>query len=166
LKKTRFCWQLALSRGGAFIIIWWILTEGAISSWLIGIPALFFAVAVSTALIPAVSFSWTEFFKFAPLFLYHSIIGAVDVARRVFQPTLPIAPDLIEYPLRLPPGLPIVFMTNIVCLLPGTLSVTFDNKVMKVHVLDRRKDFRTELRLVEESVMKIFNGTDSEFLKE
>ncbi len=156
LIKTKFCWNTAFSRGVLFIFLWWILTEGAISSWWIGVPVVVFSVAVSIILTPPVPIVWFEVLKFAPVFLFYSFMGAIDVARRVFQPALPIAPDIIEYPLRLPPGLPLVLMTNIVCLLPGTLSVAFDQKIMKVHVLDKNKEFMAELKLVEESVAKIF----------
>lgn len=85
-----------------------------------------------------------------------SLLGGADVARRAFQPNLPIAPDLIEYPLRLPPGLPLVFMTNTVNLLPGTLTAEFDEGVLKVHVLDRHNDYTTELETLEQRVAQIF----------
>ena len=48
--------------------------------------------------------------------------GGVYVAWRAFDPRMPITPELIEYPLRLPPGLPRVILVNMVSLLPGTLS--------------------------------------------
>ena len=48
--------------------------------------------------------------------------GGADVARRAFHPRLPVAPQLIDYPFRLPPGLPRVILVNTVRLLPGAPS--------------------------------------------
>ena len=85
-----------------------------------------------------------------------SLLGGVDVAWRAFHPSMPIAPEIIEYPLRLPPGLPRVFMMNTVNLLPGTLSATLERSVLKVHVLVRQKAYLPELKAVEHSVARLF----------
>ena len=85
-----------------------------------------------------------------------SLLGGADVAWRAFHPGMPIAPDFIEYPLRLPPGLPQVFMANTVSLLPGTLSAALDRSVLKVHVLDSRRGVLTELETMERSVARMF----------
>jgi len=78
------------------------------------------------------------------------------VAWRAFHPGIPIAPDLLEYTMRLPPGLPRVFMANMVSLLPGTLSAELNRNVLKVHVLDSQQDFLTELEALERSVARMF----------
>ena len=85
-------------------------------------------------------------------------MGGTDVARRAFQPHMPIAPAVIEYPLRLSPGLPRVFMATIVNLLPGTLSTAFDQNVLKVHVLDSGTGYLAELEAVERSVARMFGA--------
>ncbi|MGD8672552.1 MAG: Na+/H+ antiporter subunit E [Thiogranum sp.] len=64
-------------------------------------------------------------------------------------------PAVTDYPLRLPPGLPQVFLANIVSLLPGTLSATPDGQASKVHVLDGRGEFMTELRALEQRVARM-----------
>lgn len=79
------------------------------------------------------------------------------MARRAFDAGMPIAPDIIEYPLRLPPGLPQLFMANTVSLLPGTLSVVLDRDILSVHVLDNRKDFMAKLEAVEQRVAALFD---------
>ncbi len=145
-----------LLRGGVLILIWWVLTDGAANSWWIGVPAVLLAVITSVMLLPPVSFVWYEFLRFVPFFLMRSLMGGIDVAWRAFHPSMPIAPDLIEFPLMLPPGLPRVFMANTINLLPGTLSAEIDQHVMKVHVLDSQKDFLTEFNAVEQSVARIF----------
>jgi len=143
-------------RTGLFLLIWWFLTDGAASSWWFGIPAVMLAVITSTALLPPVHLVWHECIKFIPFFLTRSLTGGMDVAWRAFHPCMPIEPDLVAYSLRLPSGLPQVFMSNTVNLLPGTLSVSLEQNTMTVHILDRRKDFLKELELVEDRVARLF----------
>ena len=64
-------------------------------------------------------------------------------------------PAVIDYPLRLPPGLPQAFLANIVSLLPGTLSATLDGQALMVHVMDSRGDFMTELKALEQSMARM-----------
>lgn len=153
--KARISWSAIVSRGG-FALIWWVLTDGNASSWWIGLPAVLLAVAASSALLPPIPFVWYELLRFVPFFLMRSLLGGVDVAWRAFHPGMPIAPDLMEYRLQLPPGLPQVFMANTVSLLPGTLSAALDRSVLKVHVLDNRSSFQAELEALEQRVAEIF----------
>ena len=154
--KVRNSWSTIISRGGLFSLIWWVLTDGAATSWWIGVPAVLLAVAASAALLPPRPFVWYEFLRFVPFFLIRSLLGGVDVAWRAFHPAKPIAPDLIEYLIRLPPGLPQVFMANTISLLPGSLSAALDRGVLKVHVLDSRSDFLAELETMEQRVARMF----------
>lgn len=156
MKITTNGFMSIVSRTGMLLLIWWILTDGAASSWWIGVPAVVLAVMASVALLPPVHLVWYECLRFVPFFLMRSLIGGTDVAWRAFHPRMPIDPDLIEYPLRLPPGLSRVFMSNTVNLLPGTLSAALDQNIMKVHVLDRKKDFLAELEAVEQNVARLF----------
>ena len=154
--NTRTRWSSILSRGSLFSLVWWILADGAASSWWIGVPAVLLAVAASAALLPPAPLLWYGLLRFAPFFLLRSLLGGVDVAWRAFHPRMPIAPELIEYPLRLPPGLPRVFMANTVSLLPGTLSVDLGLECLTVHVLDGRKGLSSEIGAVEQAVARVF----------
>ena len=97
------------------------------------------------------------------LFLWHSLKGGVDVAWRAFHPRLPITSKLVEYPLRLPPGLPRVILVNTVSLLPGTLSAELGSQVLKVHVLDSLGDFLAELEALEQRVGCRFRSASDDF---
>lgn len=143
-------WSAIVSRSLLFSIMWWALTDGAVGSWWIGAPAVVCAVIVSVVLLPSSGIVWLEVMGFVPFFLWHSLKGGVDVAWRAFHPRMPITPELIEYPLRLPNGLPQVMLVNTVSLLPGTLSADLDGRVLKVHVLDSRGDFLTGLKVLEQ----------------
>jgi multicomponent Na+:H+ antiporter subunit E len=143
------------TRGLVFSLIWWVLTNGDASSWWIGVPAVVLAVMASIALIPPVSLVWSACFRFVPFFLARSLMGGIDVAWRVFHPRLPIAPDLIEYTLRLPPGMAQVIMVNTLSVLPGTLSVELGQSVVKMHVLDVGSDFKSEIVAIEQHVARM-----------
>lgn len=154
--KQKISWLAAILRGFLFSFIWLILSGGTLSSWWIGIPAIWLAVIVSIAFIPPVSIVWHEVPRFAFFFLMRSLVAGADVAWRALHPRMPIAPDLVEYPLRIPSGLPQVFLANTVSLLPGTLSAELHQDVLKVHVLDKEKDFKAELESVEQRVARMF----------
>ena len=156
---AKISWSTIGSRGILFTIIWWILADGATTSWWIGVPAIVLALITSTALIPPTPFIWHEFLRFVPFFLLHSLLGGADVAWRAFHYRMPIAPSLIAYPLRLPPGMPQVFMANTLNLLPGTLSATLDQTVLTVHALDGRKDLLSELETLEQRIAALFGIT-------
>ena len=143
-------------RLGMFLLVWGALSNGDISSWWFGVPAVLIALITSVALVPPTHLVWYECIKFVPFFLKNSLSGGIDVAWRAFHPRLPITPDLIEYSLKLPPGLSQIFFANIVSLLPGTLSAALDGNTLKVHVLDSQKDFISELEKVEQHVARIF----------
>ncbi len=139
-----------------FSLLWWILTLGAIDSWLVGVPVVLLAVLASGWLLPPISWSLPGAASFVPFFLWRSLYGGVDVARRALHPQLPISPGLFDYRWRLPPGLPRVFMANTVSLLPGTLSAELGKEYLRVHVLDQSGDFIPELSIVEERVARLF----------
>jgi len=143
--------------GGILLLLWWLLTDGTASSWWIGVPAILLALTVSTALVSSPVLVLSELPRFLLFFVTHSLLGGVDVARRVLQRNMLIAPELHEYSMRLPLGLPQVMMANIVGLLPGTLSVKVENDVLTVHVLDRHTDFLAGLEAVESNIARLFD---------
>lgn len=145
-----------VSRALLFMFLWWALTDGTSSSWWVGIPTITLALVTSIILLPPVPISLIELLRFMPFFLTRSLQGGVDVAWRAFHPAMPIDPDLIEYSIRLPPGLAQVFLANTVNLLPGTLSATLDQNTMRVHVLDRNNAFMAEIEAIETSMSRIF----------
>lgn len=143
-------------RAALFALMWWMLTDGATDSWLVGTPVILFATVVSMLLLPPLLWSLTGIVCFVPFFLWRSLYGGVDVARRALHPRLPISPGLFDHRWRLPPGLPRIVMANTVSLLPGTLSLELGANCLQVHVLDKHKDFLSELDKVEQRVAAMF----------
>lgn len=156
-------WSTVVSRALLFSPLWWALTDGTAGSWWIGAPAVVGAVIISATLVPPLGLVWREVMRFVPFFLWHSLKGGVDVAWRAFHLRMPITPELVEYPLRLPPGLPRVILANTVSLLPGTLSAELGGQVLKVHVLDSLGDFLAELEALEQRVGSMFRSASDDF---
>lgn len=157
-KVLRVQLQSILRRGVVFACVWWILVEGATASWWIGIPVILIVSATSVALVAPVNPVWRELPGFILFFFTRSLLGGVDVAWRAIHPGLPIAPALILYPLRLPSGMPQVFLANTISLLPGTLSTELDSSFLKIHVLNGRKGILPELEMLEQKVAVVFGA--------
>ena len=152
---TILLWRYGL-RALLFALIWWILTEGAMNSWVIGVPFIFFATLVSIVLLPSYSWSLIGIVRFIPFFLWHSLCAGADVAKRALHPRLPISPNMYDYRWRLPPGMPRVIMANTVSLLPGTLSAELDEDYLRVHLLDQEGSFASDLMMIETRVANVF----------
>lgn len=144
-------------RLGACLLLWWVLTGGQPSSWVIGLPTIALALWVMGATSQACPWriSFAGLFYFIPYFLLQSVRGGSDVARRAFSPALPLDPRIIDFPLNLPPGTPQIFFLNSVSLLPGTLSADLCGTTLKVHVLDHKVD--PQLDHLETRVARLFN---------
>ncbi len=139
-----------------FALLWWVFTDGAMGSWLVGVPVILFSTLLSVMLLPPFSWSLSGIARFAAFFLWRSLRGGVDVARRALHPRLPISPGLFDYRFRLPPGPSRVFMANTVSLLPGTLSIELNEETLCIHVLDETRAFVEELTVLENHVAEVF----------
>jgi multicomponent Na+:H+ antiporter subunit E len=151
--------QRALSSATLFALLWWALTGGEPSSWLIGVPAVLAAGVSAVALGPVNSsrVHVTGLARFIPFFLWRSLLGSVDVAWRALHCQLPISPSLETYPLRLPAEGPArVFFANAVNLLPGTLSAELHDKSLTVHALNGGTRALDKLRELEAMVAVLF----------
>lgn len=139
-----------------FSLLWIIFVDGALNSWIVGVPIVLLVTFISIKLLPITPISFIGLLKFIPFFLWHSLLGGFDVARRVFYLKVAISPAILNYRWRLPLGLSRIFMANTVSLLPGTLSVELDKEYLQIHVLDDSVDFTAELILVENKVAELF----------
>jgi multicomponent Na+:H+ antiporter subunit E len=139
-----------------FALLWWVLTEGQPDSWPLGGLFVLLATALSLALSRPVPWSVVGFVRFVPFFLWWSLRGGIDVAWRACAPSLPIAPGILTYRLRLPPGRARVFMTGVISLLPGTLSAEIVRNDITIHILDRRASNAADLAALETKVAVLF----------
>ncbi len=147
-----------LWRAGGLILLWWIISGGAVESWWIGVSAIALAVCVSIMLDGGdrQAVRPVALLRFIPYFLFESVRGGVDVARRAFSRNMPLAPAFLNYPLRLPAGRPQVFFANTVSLLPGTLGAGLSDQALNIHMLDHTSVSLAELNRLEQRVATIF----------
>lgn len=155
-------WLAVVRRALMFAVLWGVCTQGEVSSWVIGGPTIVIATLASVVLLPPVAWRWrlSGLVRFVPYFLVRSVLGSVDVARRALHPHLPLAPLLVEYPLRLQDGLARVFLVNTVSLLPGTLAAELHAQHLTVHALDGSvAGVSADLKVLEQRVADLF-GTE------
>lgn len=156
LAQHRITWLSMLTRGVVFAIIWWMLTDGDHHSWWVGAPAVILATTINVIALGPIHMRWMRLLWFVPFFIKRSLVGAVDVSRRVLHPSMPLAPVLVRHPLMIPEGSARTLLLNIISLLPGTLSVDIHESCLTVHVLDGATDFGGELVEVEQAVARLY----------
>jgi multicomponent Na+:H+ antiporter subunit E len=151
-------WLWALFLG----VVWLLLTDGAISSWAIGVPAILVAAWAARHLQDAggVSAPGSASLRgaalFLPFFVRESVRGGIDVARRVFAPTPRIDPGFHDYVLRLKNPSARLLFVNSISLLPGTLAAELLDDRVRVHALDVNTDNENELKRLERRVSMIY----------
>ncbi len=143
-------------------LLWWALAGEA--AWAFGVPIVLLALGASLALQPAprVRLRPAALLRFAAFFVVQSVRAGIDVARRALSPCPSLAPALLDYRLRLPPGAARVFLADTVSLLPGTLSAELVGNLLRVHVLDERMPVELGLRATETRVAALFGATLSQ----
>ncbi|MGM0593086.1 MAG: Na+/H+ antiporter subunit E [Pseudomonadota bacterium] len=151
-----------LWRGLLLWLLWWLLAEGGGGQGFAVATALL-AALLSLPLLPPVGGCWSwrrvvGLLRFVPFFIYNSLLGGWDVARRALHPRLPLAPRTLRYPMRLPPGWPRVIFLNTISLMPGTLAVKMEGAVATIHLLDGSGDPLPALRRVERRVAALFGS--------
>lgn len=151
--------QCGLLRVALFSLLWWVLTGGERSSWLIGVPAVLAASLVTVGLgpLPRSRVHVLGLARFLPFFIWRTLLGSADVAWRALHPRLPISPSLEIYPLRLPAEGPArVFFANAVNLVPGTLCAELHEQSVTVHVLNGGRRALDKLEELEVLVAALF----------
>ncbi len=145
-----------------FAAVWFVLTGSELESWILGVPAVFFAVALSLFLSPSSSsypLSLSGICRFILFFLRQSSLSGIDVMRRVLSPRLLINPGLVSYITLLPKGAPRVFFVNTISLLPGTLSADLQGDTVIVHTLDKDLPVWANIQKLEGIIAVLFRGS-------
>ena len=142
-------------------LLWWVLSGGDPASWLVGIPVVLTSSAISMALPRGgeSGFSIRGWAALVPVFLWQSLLGAWDVARRVLSPRLPVDPGFFEYRLGLRGKAARWLFLHLINLMPGTLSARLDGDLLIVHALNLEDMSETALRGTEKRVAAAFGET-------
>ena len=138
--------------------LWWLLSDGAPDSWVIGLPAVAIAAWSAERLRSGNTRTVSVFalLYFLPLFLWESLRGGVDVALRTLAPQMRIRPGFTVYRTALQRQNARVFFANCVCLLPGTLAADLNGDQLDVHLLDAGVNPDLELRRIEQAVARVY----------
>jgi multicomponent Na+:H+ antiporter subunit E len=141
------------------MIIWGLLTDWRLESWVFGGPAVLLALWLLTLLPEARRWSCAPLpaLRFAGWFAVQAVRGAVDVSRRALSPRMPLNPGFRSWRTTLPEGTPRIMLANAVSLLPGTLSAEIEGQRLVIHLLDCQTDMATEIGRLEARIAAVFN---------
>lgn len=139
--------RAAWTRGALYLGFWLLLAaprEGgpgwaAIADLTLGLLAAAAATWVSLRLLPPAPgrLGFGALGRLVAHFVWQSIVAGVDVARRAFDPRLPLRPGYLPYSVGLPSGPMRSAFGALTSLMPGTLPVGTDAKdALVYHCLD------------------------------
>jgi len=156
-----------------FAGLWWLLTEGELSSLVIGIIVVPFSAWLSVTLFndsrmdtvrSADSFNETQsinvwrLLQFLPFFLIQSIRGGWQTANLAMRPSLPINPGFFRYNIGLQGRPARMFFMHLVSLLPGTVSARLEDDQLLIHALEMSPQNTNDIHLCEQQVARLFRG--------
>lgn len=150
--------RAVLIRGAGFAFLWWVLAEGRMENGGLALIAVAAGLLLSFRLLPPrrQGISFFGLLGFAAYFLRHSVAGGLQVAALALAPRPGLAPQLLEVPLRLPPGAPRVLMTTAIGLMPGTLGVCLEGDRLRLHVLDARLPAAAGAEALQACIARVF----------
>lgn len=143
-----------------FAALWLVLTRGSVDEWPLGAVIIVAATGASIRLAPPLPWrlSLSGALHFIPFFLFQSLLGGWDVARRAFLPSMPLEPGFVDHTFNIESEAGRVLFTWIVSLVPGTASVRLADGHLTVHVLDRSENSEEKLRHLERYVAALFTA--------
>ncbi len=148
--------RLAVLQRTAFLAAVWLGLAGADPAGLalggLAVPA---ALWLSLRLAPpGRSLRLGRLLRHLPRFLAGSVVGGVDVARRAFAPSMPLAPGWVTRSTSLPGGGRVALGAEL-SLMPGTLAAGCRGDRLIVHLLDRNAGFEDAIALEEAEIAAI-----------
>jgi len=150
-----------------FFLLWYVLTGSDNASWIIGVPAVLFATALSLMLAPSYQcrISLIGTFCFILFFLRQSFHGGIDVMRRALSSRQLLDPGLVSYTTLLPEGSARIFFVNTISLLPGTLSADLHGNQVTIHTLDRGLPIWANIQGLEYHVAALMRTSSEKIVK-
>lgn len=133
----------------------WVLLSGN-SGWYLGVPVVLLSTGVAVTLNTR---PWTLRLQhlppFAVFFLYNSLRGGWDVARRTLRRSTAVAPTWVRHELQSRDRGVHLALSAIVGLLPGTLASHFDDTHLHIHLLDGNIDWQGTVQTLERLLMRV-----------
>lgn len=126
------------------LFLFWIALSGKFDPFHLSLGVIS-AVGVAAAtkrlglLAPAVSGlharTWTGWFRYLPWLLWQIIDSAIQVARVVLSPKMPLDPEIIKFKCDLPHSVAHLTLANSITLTPGTVTLNVVDGEYTVHAL-------------------------------
>ncbi|MBL0420282.1 Na+/H+ antiporter subunit E [Ramlibacter sp. AW1] len=132
-------------------VLWLVVTGADRGAWWFGAFAAAAAAALSLRLLPPRPGhlrAWPTLALFG-MFARDSVLGGLDVARRAFDPRLPMHPGWLRLPLRMAPGPRRMLLGDILSLMPGSMGAGDQGPDLLVHCLDVGQPVRQQVERTE-----------------
>jgi multicomponent Na+:H+ antiporter subunit E len=146
----------AVLRGACFLALWVVLIGLDPLDLAVGVFAAVAATWTSLRLLPPGSHALrlAALPRLALRFLWQSVVAGVDVARRAFDPRLPLKTGFVVYRTRYPRGAARNAFASLTSLLPGTVPAEDDAQGLHYHCLDVGQPVAESLAAEEEAVSR------------
>ena len=96
--------------------------------------------------------------KLFALFMYHSLRGSLQVAFFALKPKLNLEPFVYNYTLQTQSKFTTSILANLYSLMPGTLSMGYNEGVLSLHILDDALFDADLVKSFEEWAIEAFEG--------
>jgi len=131
--------RAAIVRGAGLFALWVVLMQSPKPLDLtVGTLAAIGATYASLRLLPpdAGRVRFVALLALLPRFLWQSLKAGIDVARRAFAPSVPLATGFVDYRTGFPPGIARNHFATITSLMPGSLPSGDGPDSIEYHCLD------------------------------
>ncbi|MBZ9935531.1 Na+/H+ antiporter subunit E [Mesorhizobium sp. BR1-1-16] len=148
----------SLFRFALFLLLWCALKGISPTDIVVGIAAALAATVANLRLMPQGThpLDIAALVRYTGRFLKQSLLAGIDVARRAFDPALPLATGLVTFRPSLGRGFARDLFTTISSMMPGTLPVGEDGKDgLVVHCLDIRQPVAVDMARDEARLRRI-----------
>ena len=155
--NRHFAGRAAFTRALLYFGIWIVIDQSAKPANLaFGVLATAAATWASLKLLPPAAgrVRLGALLLLLPRFLWQSLVAGIDVARRAFAPSMPLAPGFVQYPARLPRGTARNAFQAISSLLPGSVPAGETDTHIEYHALDLSQPVLEQLAAEEQAYAK------------
>lgn len=151
--------RTALVRWFLFLVFWSALIGLSFSALTVGVIAAAGATWASLRLLPPgpQHVRLGALVVLLPRFLWQSLLAGWDVARRAFDPRLPLRPGFVAFPSAYAPGHLRNTFATISSLMPGTLPCGESGDEIIFHCLDVGQPILEQLAAEEKVLARVFD---------
>jgi multicomponent Na+:H+ antiporter subunit E len=149
--------RAVLTRGAMLFGLWIVLMQSAkLGDLAVGALATVVATWASLRLLPPETgrVRFVVLLAYMPRFLWQSLKAGIDVARRVFAPSLPLHTGFVDYRTGFPPGQARNNFATITSLMPGTLPAGDGPDTIELHCLDTGQSVAAQMAEEERMLAK------------